>query len=266
MDDVLLRISNLTTEFQTDKGAFPAVSGVDLTVHKGEVLCIVGESGSGKTVASLSLMQLLPSGGKMTSGEIWFEGRDLLKAKKKEMSKIRGKSISMIFQDPMVALDPVYPCGHQIMEAMRVHEKVSSSDAYEKTVGPLKHVGIAHPERVMNAYPHELSGGMCQRIMIAMALSCGPKLADRRRADDGARCDRAGANSGTAQGHTQGAEYEHPADHARPRRCRRDGRPHRRDVCRQGHGRRRRPIDFQKAPASLYPRADPFDSPSGPNG
>ncbi|GMX67037.1 ABC transporter ATP-binding protein [Paenibacillus elgii] len=176
MNHILLKISNLSTEFKTEKGVFPAVSGVDLTINKGEILCIVGESGSGKTVASLSLMQLLPASGKIASGEIWFEGRDLLKVKKKEMSQIRGKAISMIFQDPMMALDPVYTCGSQLIEALRIHNKISRSSAFDKALELLKHVGIAHPERIMHAYPHELSGGMCQRIMIAMALSCNPRL------------------------------------------------------------------------------------------
>ncbi|TBL77648.1 ABC transporter ATP-binding protein [Paenibacillus thalictri] len=176
MDNALLKISNLTAEFKTDKGVFPAISGVHLTINKGEVVCIVGESGSGKTVASLSLMQLIPAVGKITSGEITFEGRDLLKAKKKEMAQIRGKSISMIFQDPMMALDPVYTCGSQIIEAIRIHQSISRQDAHTKALELLKQVGIAHPQRCMNAYPHELSGGMCQRISIAMALSCSPKL------------------------------------------------------------------------------------------
>jgi oligopeptide/dipeptide ABC transporter ATP-binding protein len=176
MNKALLKISNLSVEFKTEKGLFPAISGVDLTIHKGEILCIVGESGSGKTVASLSLMQLIPAAGKITSGEIMFEGRDLLKVKKKEMSQIRGKSISMIFQDPMMALDPIYTCGNQIIEAVRIHDHMSKSSAFNKAIELLKQVGIPHPERCMNAYPHELSGGMCQRVSIAMALSCNPKL------------------------------------------------------------------------------------------
>ncbi|WP_248930716.1 ABC transporter ATP-binding protein [Paenibacillus hamazuiensis] len=176
MDEELLRINNLSTEFKTEHGVFPAVSGINLTIKKGEILCIVGESGSGKTVASLSLMQLLPAAGKITSGEIRFEGRDLLKVKKKDMTQYRGKSIAMIFQDPMMALDPVYTCGSQIIEAIRIHEKMSRRGAYKKALELLGHVGIAHPERCMEAYPHELSGGMCQRVSIAMALSCNPKL------------------------------------------------------------------------------------------
>lgn len=176
MDNVMLKINNLTTEFKTETGIFPAVSGINLTINRGETLCIVGESGSGKTVGSLSLMQLLPPSGKISSGEIWFENTNLLQLKKKEISNVRGKSIAMIFQDPMSALDPVFPCGSQIIEAIRSHEKVSRKEAAEKAKELLKQVGIPHPETVMKAFPHELSGGMSQRVMIAMALSCNPKL------------------------------------------------------------------------------------------
>ncbi|MEH7336231.1 ABC transporter ATP-binding protein [Neobacillus drentensis] len=176
MENVMLKINNLTTEFKTETGIFPAVSGINLTINRGETLCIVGESGSGKTVGSLSLMQLLPPSGKIASGEIWFENTNLLQLKKKEISNVRGKSIAMIFQDPMSALDPVFPCGSQIIEAIRSHEKVSRKEASEKAKELLKQVGIPHPETVMKAFPHELSGGMSQRVMIAMALSCNPKL------------------------------------------------------------------------------------------
>lgn len=172
----MLKITNLTTEFKTEMGIFPAVSGINLTINRGETLCIVGESGSGKTVGSLSLMQLLPPSGNITSGEIWFENTNLLQLKKRAMSNIRGKSISMIFQDPMSALDPVFTCGSQIVEAIRAHEKISRKEASEKAKELLKQVGIPHPDTVMKAFPHELSGGMSQRVMIAMALSCNPKL------------------------------------------------------------------------------------------
>jgi oligopeptide/dipeptide ABC transporter ATP-binding protein len=176
MENVMLKIKNLTTEFKTEMGSFPAVSGINLTINRGETLCIVGESGSGKTVGSLSLMQLLPPSGKIASGEIWFEDTNLVQLKKREMSKVRGKSISMIFQDPMSALDPVFTCGSQIVEAIRSHEKVSRKEAADKAKELLKQVGIPHPDTVMRAFPHELSGGMSQRVMIAMALSCNPKL------------------------------------------------------------------------------------------
>jgi len=176
MADVLLQIEQLTTQFRTERGIFPAISNLSLTVNKGEIVCIVGESGSGKTVASLSVMQLLPPAGSIASGEIRFEGRNLLALDQKELRKIRGRSIAMIFQDPMMALDPVYPCGEQIMEVIRIHTRTSRKEQRARALELLEQVGIPHPERVMKAYPHELSGGMCQRVVIAMALACNPKL------------------------------------------------------------------------------------------
>ena len=176
MENALLRIHQLVTIFQTKGKSLPAVNGLSLTVGKREVLGIVGESGSGKSVTSLSVMRLVPRPGKIVKGEIWFDGTELLRLNPKEMCHIRGKSISMIFQDPMAALDPVYKCGEQIVEAIRLHEKVSTKAALDKGIQLLKQVGIPHPERYINAYPHELSGGMCQRIMIVIALSCRPKL------------------------------------------------------------------------------------------
>jgi oligopeptide/dipeptide ABC transporter ATP-binding protein len=176
MGDALLDIKDLSTEFKTSYGVFPAIKEVNLSLKKGETLCVVGESGSGKTITSMSLMQLLPSSGKIASGEILFQNKDLVKLSRKEMNKIRGKSVSMIFQDPMSALDPVYTCGSQIAEAIQIHEDLSQADAYRRATDLLKQVGIPHPETIFHAYPHELSGGMCQRVMIAMALSCNPEL------------------------------------------------------------------------------------------
>jgi oligopeptide/dipeptide ABC transporter ATP-binding protein len=176
MENVLLRINNLVTEFQTRGKSFPAVNGLSLTVNRGEVVGIVGESGSGKSVTALSVMQLISKPGRIASGEIWFEDQNLRQLNKNEMCNIRGKSISMIFQDPMVALDPVYKCGYQIAEAIRLHEKVSKTAAWDKGLELLQQVGIPHPPSYINTYPHELSGGMCQRIMIAIALSCRPML------------------------------------------------------------------------------------------
>nr|WP_066309591.1 ABC transporter ATP-binding protein [Bacillus sp. FJAT-29814] len=176
MGDTLLDIKGLSTVFNTDYGVFPAIKDVTLSLKKGETLCVVGESGSGKTITSMSLMQLLPSSGKIASGEIIFEDKNLVNLNRKEMDKIRGKSISMIFQDPMSALDPVYTCGSQITEAIRIHEQTSKEAARNRAVELLKQVGIPHPETIFHSYPHELSGGMCQRVMIAMALSCNPQL------------------------------------------------------------------------------------------
>lgn len=174
--DALLDIKGLSTVFDTELGVFPAIKDVNLSLKKGETLCVVGESGSGKTITSMSLMQLLPSSGKIASGEIIFRDVDLVKLTRKEMNRFRGKAISMIFQDPMSALDPVYTCGSQITEAIQIHEEISKGEAKNRAILLLKQVGIPHPETIFDAYPHELSGGMCQRVMIAMALSCNPEL------------------------------------------------------------------------------------------
>lgn len=176
MGEALLDIKGLSTVFKIELGVFPAIKDVNLSLKKGETLCIVGESGSGKTITAMSLMQLLPSVGEIASGEIIFRGINLVKLNRKEMNKIRGKSISMIFQDPVSALDPVYTCGSQITEAIQIHDVISKAEAKNRAIELLKQVRIPHPERIFDAYPHELSGGMCQRVMIAMALSCNPEL------------------------------------------------------------------------------------------
>jgi oligopeptide/dipeptide ABC transporter ATP-binding protein len=176
MDKVLLEISGLKTEFVVEKKSFAAVNDVSFKIKQGEILGVVGESGSGKSLTSLSIMQLLPRNGKISKGRILFEGRNLLNLKKRDMCAIRGKQISMIFQDPMIALDPVYRCGEQIAETIRFHEKISQQEAFNRSIELLNQVGIPHPKSYINAYPHQLSGGMCQRIMIAIALSCKPKL------------------------------------------------------------------------------------------
>lgn len=173
----LLSVKDLTVEFQTEDGLMKAVEGVSFEVNKGETLGIVGESGCGKSVTALSIMQLLAKPvGKIKSGSIVFEGQDLLKLKESELRKLRGNRISMIFQEPMTSLNPVFTIGDQIMEAVRLHQGLNKKDALAKSIELLKLVGIPAPElRVFN-YPHQLSGGMRQRVMIAMALSCKPDL------------------------------------------------------------------------------------------
>ncbi len=176
MSDVLISVEDLSMVFQNKTRSFTAVDNLSFTLKRGQTLGIVGESGSGKTMASLSVMNLLPNQGKISSGKIIFENKDLLHLKNKEMQRVRGKDISMIFQDPMMSLDQVYTVGYQIVEAILTHEKLSRAAAKEKALTLLSSVGIAHPQRVFNSYPFELSGGMCQRVMIAIALSCNPKL------------------------------------------------------------------------------------------
>ncbi|MCJ7789492.1 MAG: ABC transporter ATP-binding protein [Candidatus Atribacteria bacterium] len=177
MEDLLLQVKDLKTYFYTDDGIVKAVDGIDFTIKKGETLGMVGESGCGKSVSALSILQLVQDPpGEIINGEIWFKGEDLLKKKPEQMRKIRGNDISMIFQEPMTSLNPVYTIGEQISEAIILHQKLNKGNALEKTVEMLKLVGIANPERRVHGYPHELSGGQRQRVMIAMALSCNPDL------------------------------------------------------------------------------------------
>ena len=173
----LLEVKNLKTYFYTPEKVIPAVDGVSFHIKKGETLCIVRESGSGKSVTSLSIMQLVQSPpGKYVGGEILFKGEDILKKSESEMCGIRGNTISMIYQEPMTSLNPVFTIGMQIMETIRIHQKVSKEEARKKAVHMLELVGIADPDIRMKEYPHQLSGGMRQRVMIAMGLCCQPEL------------------------------------------------------------------------------------------
>jgi len=176
-NDILLRISGLQTYFYTEEGVSKAVDGVDYAIKKGETLGIVGESGCGKSVTALSIMRLIPDPpGKIVGGEIRFDGQNLLDLSNHQMRKIRGNKISMIFQEPMTSLNPVFTIGNQIAEAIRLHQGLSKREALVRTIEMLKLVGISSPERRVREFPHQLSGGMRQRAMIAMALSCNPSL------------------------------------------------------------------------------------------
>ena len=177
MSEVILELKELSTHFFTDHGEIPAVDKVSLKVHKGEIVGIVGESGSGKSVTSLSIMQLIPQPpGKIVGGQISFKGENLANASEKKMKKIRGNEISMIFQEPMTSLNPLFTIGNQMREAIRLHQKISKKSAIDKAVQMLKIVGIPRAEEIVKEYPHQLSGGMRQRVMIAMAMSSYPKL------------------------------------------------------------------------------------------
>jgi len=172
----LLKVTNLKTYFFTEDGIVKAVDGVDFEVYPGEVLGLVGESGCGKTVTSFSIMRLIGQPGKIVEGEINFEGNNLLKFSDQEMTHVRGNDISMIFQQPQSSLNPVFRVGEQITEILNVHQSIDNKEAQARAIELLKMVGISEPERRLNCYPHELSGGMAQRVMIAIALACEPVL------------------------------------------------------------------------------------------
>ncbi|HAE42352.1 MAG TPA: peptide ABC transporter ATP-binding protein [Clostridiales bacterium] len=177
MNDTILEVRGLKTYFKVEEGEVPAVDGVDFSISKKETLAIVGESGSGKSVTALSILRLIQTPpGKIVAGEIQYDGKDLLKLSEKEMRKIRGNDISMIFQEPMTSLNPVITVGKQISEVLKVHQGLSTHDAHQKSIEMIKLVGIPNAEKRVTEYPHQLSGGMRQRIMIAMALACNPKV------------------------------------------------------------------------------------------
>ena len=177
MDDTLIQVKNLQISFKYDGVMTPVIRGVSFDIKRGETLGMVGESGSGKSVTSREIMRLIATPpARIDSGEILFEGRDILKMSDDELRSIRGNRISMIFQEPMTSLNPVYTCGDQIMEVIRLHKGVSKKEARQMAIEMLREVGVQSPETRVDCYPHELSGGMRQRVMIAMALSCSPTL------------------------------------------------------------------------------------------
>jgi peptide/nickel transport system ATP-binding protein len=172
----LLEVKSLRTSFFTDAGEVRAVDGVSFSVAPGKLMGLVGESGSGKTASVLSIMRLLPESARIVGGEVIFEDQDLLKLSEPEMRHVRGARIAMIFQEPMTSLNPVFTIGSQIGEAVRLHQHTTRAETRNRTIEALRMVGIADPERRIDDYPHQLSGGMRQRVMIAMALSCNPRL------------------------------------------------------------------------------------------
>lgn len=176
MSEEILQIKNLKTYFHTENGVVPSVDGVSIKINKGETVAIVGESGSGKSVTSLSIMRLIDSPGKIESGQILFKGNDIVPMPMKEMRKLRGNDIAMIFQEPLTSLNPVFTIGNQMSESIILHQKKNKKEAKILSVEMLQKVGIPRAEKIFDSFPHSLSGGMRQRVMIAMALSCNPQL------------------------------------------------------------------------------------------
>lgn len=176
MADTLIEVKNLKTYFYTNDQVTKAVDDVSFSIKKGKVACIVGESGCGKSVTSLSIMRLISNPGKIVGGEINYNGKNILDMTSKEIQNLRGNEITMIFQEPMISLNPVLKIGKQILEGIMEHSLLSKKEAYNKSIELLKRVGLSRPDEIMESYPHELSGGMLQRIMIAISLSCNPKL------------------------------------------------------------------------------------------
>ncbi|MBD8076981.1 ABC transporter ATP-binding protein [Bacillus thuringiensis] len=176
MSKTVVELKDLQTHFQTDEGTVKAVNHVSFAVREGETVCVVGESGCGKSVTALSIMGLIAESGSVVGGDILYEGKSLLGMKEKELRSLRGNDIAMIFQEPMTSLNPVFTVGEQIVETLREHELLSKNEAYKKAIELIRKVGIARADEIVHSYPHELSGGMLQRIMIAVALSCNPKL------------------------------------------------------------------------------------------
>lgn len=176
-NDVLLDVRELRTYFYTEEGVVKSVDGASWSLRRGQTLALVGESGCGKSVTALSIMRLIPEPpGRIVGGQILFEGRDLARCSERELREIRGNRIAMIFQEPMTSLNPVYPIGEQIVEAIELHRGLHDREAWELAIDSLRQVGIPAPHRRAREYPHQLSGGMRQRVMIAMALSCNPAL------------------------------------------------------------------------------------------
>ena len=213
----LLEVKDLTVEFSTRRGIVKAVQHIDIAVAKGETLAIVGESGSGKSVTSFAVMRILDRAGRIAEGSVMFSGVDVRAADDAQMRDLRGREMSMIFQNPRAALNPIRKVGVQIEDVLRQHAQADSAAITEKAVEILDQVRIARPRERYHAYPFELSGGMCQRVVIALALACKPAAPDRRRADHRPRRDDAEDRDGPGHRAHPRARHVDDPDHARSR-------------------------------------------------
>ena len=251
----LLEFENLVVEFETATGPFRAVDGVSLSVDQREVLAIVGESGSGKSVSMLAVMGLLPWTAKVTADRMNFAGTDLLKLSVPDRRKIVGKDMAMIFQEPMASLNPCFTVGFQIEEVLRVHMGMDRAQRRARAIELLKEVGIPDPAERLGHYPHQMSGGQCQRVMIAIAIACNPEAPDRRRADHRAR--RHDPEADPRPFDEAAGRARHGADHDHPQygRGRRDGRPRHRPVQGAQDGGGGRAVAVRDAQERLYARA-----------
>ncbi len=265
MSERILTVEDLRVDLPVPAGTLHAVQGVSFHVDRGETVCIVGKSGCGKTLTALAIMDLLPVRAQRTAKRLELAGRDMLNVSEREMSDIRGARAAMIFQEPMTSLNPAYTIGNQLEEALLRHNRVSRRQARERAVYLLERVGITAAGSRLKQYPHQLSGGLRQRVMIAMALMCAPAHDPRRRAHHGARRHHPGADPPPARRVAARIFHGARADHARPRRRRPHRHARRGDVRgRSGRDRHRRGDLLQPRP-SLYARADRLHSRARPH-
>ena len=256
----LLEVADLTVEFATRRGIVRAVKHVNISVAKGETVGIVGESGSGKSVTSYAVMRILDRAGRVAQGAVHFTGLDLTAATEEQMRNLRGREISMVFQNPRAALNPIRKVGHQIEDVLKQHSQVNSGALADKAVEMLEQVRIARPRERYHAYPFELSGGMCQRAVIALALACRPRLLIADEPTTGLDVTTSESRDGPCfRAHAPARHVNHP-DHPRPRARRGVLRSRGRDGAGQRGGNRDRAGHLHCAGASLYAQADARDA------
>ena len=255
----LLEVQDLHVQFPTEEGVVKAVNGASLTLEEGQVLGVVGETGAGKTMTALAILRLLPFPGKVVQGEVRFAGRRLADLSEEQMQDLRGQEIAIVFQDASAALNPILTIGTQMIEAFRAHSDVSAEAARDRSAAMLEEMGLPDPYHLLERFPFQLSGGMAQRVMLAMAMSLRPRTADCGRADVEPGRDAAGGDPAPAAAAAEGAGGIDPPHHARPGGHRADGGQGGGDVCGRGDGGCRRPRSVPKPGASVH-----VGAPTGP--